>query len=153
MPLFKFDEGWHFDDPQVRFDTEAPVTSTIMADTKTTYPVEQVIGFCASTKGMLNTYKTEMIAAGVDPTALLALMDTDIADLNTQNAAQEALKTQLRNKTPIVEASKNTAYGNASKGCDMLISAFGRTSQQAQEATNLRKSLHSTHHAPTPPNP
>ena len=124
-----------------------------MPETKVTYAVEEVMGFCNSAKAMLTTYKTQMIAAGVDPTALMAEVDTACADLNTKNAAQENLKTQLRNQTALVDTAKSAAYTKASKGCDQLISAFGRTSQQAQEATNLRKSLRPQKNSPPTPPP
>ena len=119
-----------------------------MADTKVTYPVEDVLGFCTSTKDMVNTYKTQMTAKGVDPTAMLALMDTAKTDLSAKNAVQENLKTQLRDQTVIVEAARDTAYAKASNLCDQVITAFGRTSEQATEATNLRKKLHPK--SPTP---
>jgi hypothetical protein len=41
-----------------------------------------------------------------------------------------------------VEASCDKAYSYASYVLDQVISAFGRNSEQAQEATNLRKKLH-----------
>ena len=112
-----------------------------MPETKVTYVVEDVLGFCQSTKAMVNTYKTEMVAAGVDPTAALAQLETAHSSLNAENAVQENLKTQLRNQTPIVESARNIAYGKASNLCDMVLTAFGRTSEQAKEATNLRKGL------------
>ena len=112
-----------------------------MSDSKKTYPVEAVLGFCKSTKAMVNTYKTAMTAAGVDPTAMLAVLDPAVTSLNTENATQESIKTQLRNQTPVVEAARDKAYSVASNLCDQVITAFGRTSEQAQEATNLRKKL------------
>lgn len=125
-----------------------------MPETKVTYPVEDVMGFCQSTKAMVNTYKTAMIAAGVDPTAALAALDPAVATLNAENAVQENIKTELRKQTPIVEAARNAAYGKASNLCDMVLTAFGRTSEQAKEATNLRKALHPQKAKPaTPPTP
>ena len=125
-----------------------------MPETKVTYVVEDVLGFCQSTKAMVNTYKTEMVAAGVDPTAALAQLETAHSSLNAENAVQENLKTQLRNQTPIVESARNIAYGKASNLCDMVLTAFGRTSEQAKEATNLRKGLRPVKSKPaTPPTP
>ena len=125
-----------------------------MPETKVTYPVEEVLGFCQSTKAMVNTYKTEMIAAGVDPTAALAQLDTAHSSLHAEHAVQENLKTPLRTQTPVVESARNAAYGKASNICDMVITAFGRTSEQAKEATNLRKALHpQKSKATTPPTP
>ena len=49
-----------------------------------------------------------------------------------------------------VNAAAATAYGDASKGCDMVITAFGRGSAQAQEATNLRKGVRPASHHETP---
>ena len=123
-----------------------------MPETKVTYVVEDVLGFCQSVKAMASTYKTEMIAAGVDPTAALTQLDTAHSSLNAENAVQENLKTQLRNQTPVVESARNVAYGTASNVCDMVLTAFGRTSEQAKEATNLRKGLRPQKAKPaTPP--
>jgi hypothetical protein len=113
-----------------------------MPDIKVTYAVEDVLGFCQSTRDMVNTYKTQMAAEGVDPTAQLAQLDTTQTGLSTQNAAQESLKTQLRKQTMVVESARDKAYTVASNLCDQVITAFGKTSEQAQEATNLRKKLH-----------
>ena len=113
-----------------------------MPDTKVTYSVEDVLGFCQSTRDMVSTYKTQMIAAGVDPAAQLTLLGTAQTSLSTQNAVQENLKTQLRDQTLLVEPARDKAYTVASNLCDQVITAFGRKSEQAQEATNLRKKLH-----------
>ena len=124
-----------------------------MADTRVSYAVNDVIGFCNSTKEMLNTNKAAMIAADVDPTALMAQLTTVAGTLTTENATQENMKTQLRDQTTLVANTNAAAYVKASKGCDMLISAFGRTSEQAKEATNLRKGLRPAKNksTPTPP--
>lgn len=144
--------GLRWDDPRLHWDGFMPEVPTPMPQSKVTYAVEEVLGFCTSVKAMLNTYKTDMIAAGVDPTTLLAQVDTQLTDLNTKNAAQENLKTQLRDQTALTDTAKNTAYTTGSKGCDLLISAFGRTSAQAREATNLRKGLRpQSRPQPTPP--
>jgi len=97
---------------------------------------------------MLETYKTEMIAAGVDPTALIAQLSPLHTTLNTENIKQEGMKTDLRAQTEVVEGAKTDTYTAASRGVDMVISAFGRTSQQAKEAIALRKSVR-----PEPPTP
>ncbi len=112
-----------------------------MSDKKTTYPVNEVLGFCISAKQLLTGKKTEMIAQGVDPTAMIAKLQTDHDDLFAQNSSQEDLKTQLRMQTETVDASNTQAYMDGSNACDLVISAYGRTSQQAKEAINLRKSV------------
>lgn len=117
-------------------------TNTTMADIKVNYAVEDVLGFSNSTKDMVNTYKTQMIANGIDPTTGLTALDTAQTDLSAQNAVQENLKTQLRDQTVIVDAARDKDYTLASNLCDQIIAAFGKTSEQAQEATNLRKKLH-----------
>ena len=122
-----------------------------MATRTTTYPVNEVLGFCDGTKQMLETYKPDMIAAGVDPTALIAQLGPLHTTLNTENIKQEGIKTELRTQTEVVEAAKGDAYTTASRGIDMVISAFGRTSQQAKEAVALRKSVRPE--PPTPPTP
>jgi hypothetical protein len=82
-----------------------------------------------------------MVAAGVDPTALIAKLGTDTDSLSQVNDKQEGLKTQEREQTTVVEGVKTTTYNDGSKACDMVITAFGRNSEEAQEAINLRKSV------------
>jgi len=106
-----------------------------------TFPVNEVLGFSASAKQMLTNYKPQMVAAGVDPTALITKLGTEHDTLAVENDKQEGLKTQLRDQTTVVETAKGKAYNDGSNACDMVITAFGRNSQQAQEATNLRKSV------------
>ncbi len=99
-----------------------------MPTTKKTYPVNEVLGFMSGSQQMLNDKKTAMIAAGVDPTTLITNLGTKHDRLNTENSTQEALKTQLRTQTETVEDEKTEGYDLASQACDMVISAFGRTS-------------------------
>jgi hypothetical protein len=112
-----------------------------MENTTVTFPVNEVLGFSVSAKQMLTNYKTQMVAAGVDPTNLITRLGTGHDSLALENDKQESLKTQLRDQTSTVDRAKADAYADSSKACDMIISAFGRISEQAQEATNLRKSV------------
>jgi hypothetical protein len=130
----------HYDDPQVHYDVSTP-SPIKMSSKKTTYPVNEVLGFMSGSQQMLTTKKTEMIAKGVDPTALIASLGTKHTSLNNENITQESLKTQLRNQTTVVENEKADGYDLASRACDMIISAYGRTSEAAVEATNMRKSV------------
>jgi hypothetical protein len=143
-----------YDDPHVRYDVTTPSPKRMSSNNKT-YPVNEVLGFMSGSQQMLNDKKTAMIAAGVDPTALITGLDTKHDSLNTKNIAQEAIKTQLRTQTELVDAEKTDGYDLASQACDMVISAFGRTSQEAAEATALRKSVRPaprrTPSTPTPP--
>jgi uncharacterized protein (DUF1501 family) len=112
-----------------------------MDNNHVTYPVNEVLGFSVSAKQMLTNYKTQMVAAGVDPTNLITRLGTGHDTLAVENDKQENLKTQLRDQTTVVDAAKADAYADSSNACDMVITAFGRNSQQAQEAMNLRKSV------------
>ena len=124
----------------------------------TSYPVNEVLGFGDGTKEMLTNLKTDMITKGVDPTALISLLGPGHADLTTQNIKQEGMKTALKVQTEITDTSKGSLYTLSSQGIDMIISAYGRTSQKAKEATALRKSVRpartrKTTTPPTPPTP
>jgi hypothetical protein len=112
-----------------------------MNDPDVTYPVNEVLGFSANVKQMLTTYSAQMIAAKVAPTDLIAKLGPDQTTLTEENNTQEGLKTQLRDQTPVVHAANTKAYNDASQGCDMVITAFGKRSAQAQEAINLRKAV------------
>lgn len=123
-----------------------------MSTSKVTYPANEVVGFCASTAAMLTKYKTQMIAAKVDPTDVIAKLPVESKAVSDANDVQEGIKTQLKDATTAVNEAVATAYGDASNGCDMVITAFGRGSAQAQEATNLRKGVRpaSSHTTPAP---
>lgn len=146
----RYNDGSHYNDPRNRYDDPQPLPTT-MADKPVTYPVTEVLGFCDAVAALLTTHKTEMIADGVDPTALMAAIATKRDTLNTQNTAQEALKTQLKNQTAVVDAANSDAYHTASKGCDQVIAAYGNTATASTEARNLRKGLqHKSRTAATP---
>jgi hypothetical protein len=117
---------------------------------KVTYPANEVVGFCASTAAMLAKYKTQMIAAKVDPTDIIAQLPVESKAVSDANDVQEGIKTQLKDATIVVNDAVATAYNDASNGCDMVITAFGRGSSQAQEAINLRKSVRPAAHHETP---
>jgi hypothetical protein len=112
-----------------------------MNTSKVTYPANEVVGFCGSAGAMLTKYKGQMIAAKIDPTDLIAQLDPEAKAITAANDVQEGIKTQLKDATTAVNAAVATAYGDCSNACDMVITAFGRGSSQAQEATNLRKSV------------
>jgi hypothetical protein len=121
-----------------------------MSDKKVTYPVNEVVGFCATSAAMLTKYKTQMIAAKVDPTDLIAKLPVESKAMSDANDVQEGIKTQLKDATKAVNAAVATAYDDCSKACDMVITAFGRGSSQAQEAINLRKGVRPAAHHETP---
>jgi hypothetical protein len=102
---------------------------------------------------MLTKYKTQMIAAKVDPTDLIAKLDPEAKTLSAANDVQEGLKTQLKDQTQVVNAAALAAYTDCSNACDMVITAFGRGSSQAQEATNLRKNVRPSTRRTPPPTP
>ena len=118
---------------------------------KVTYPVNEVVGFCASSGAMLTKYKAQMIAAKIDPTDMIAKLPVESKAVSDANDLQEGIKTQLKDATTGVTDAVTTAYNDCSKACDMVITTFGRGSAQAQEATNLRKGVRpAAHHEVTP---
>ena len=125
-----------------------------MAETKTTYPVNEVLGFGSKVKAMLIKYQTQMVAAKVDPTDLIAKLGPANETLAEENDKQEGLKTSLREQTITVEGLNTAHYRDGSNGCDMVITAFGRQSEEAQQATNLRKGVRPvTRHSQVNPAP
>lgn len=107
----------------------------------TTAPVDQLAGVGQQVKGILNAYKTDMVAKGIDPTALLAGVDAKIAAMNDKNQEQEAARTAWKECTDELAPLKDDVYAVIAQGCDMVITAFGRTSPRGQEATALRKQI------------
>jgi len=106
-----------------------------------TLPVDELDGVAGQMKEMVNTYKTEMIAKGVDPTALLAGIDAKRNAMNAKNEEQEAARTLWKQRTDELGPLKDDVYAAIAMGCDMVITAFGRTSPRGQEATRLRRQL------------
>lgn len=128
-----------------------------MADAKVTYPVNEVIGMSKGVMAMLTKYKTQMVAAKIDPTDKIASLDPDADGLADERDKQKGLQTAEREQTKIVNAKSAALYNSASNGCDMVITAFGKNSEEAKEAMNLRKSVRPVKHSsgdnptPTPP--
>ncbi len=150
-----FDDGWCWDDPRLTWDGPAPKTVPAVSnmDTRNTYSVETVLGFATSTKTLLTTNKPAMILKNEDPSARIAEIPPLVEELTEQNGVQEKMKTDLRDQTALVERLKAELYNVCSSGCDKVITAFGRPSEQAKEATNLRKGLKTEKRKtdPTPP--
>lgn len=149
----RWDSGYNWDDPRLTWDGMAPEESLTMPESKNTYSVETVLGFSTSVKSLLNTNKTAMIAKDEDPTARMTSIDTTAQSLTAENATQEKMKTDLREQTAKVEQLKAQLYSLSSAGCDKVLACFGRTSEQAKEATNLRKSLKTERRTPEPTPP
>lgn len=57
------------------------------------------------------------------------------------DATQEQTKTALREHTNKLQQDKTTTYATLACGIDMVIAAFGRTSERGKEATRLRQQL------------
>lgn len=134
------DDGSRQDGPDVPEEMPDPLPKP-MAETKTTYPVNEVLGFGSKVKAMLTKYQTQMIAAKIDPTDLIARLGPANQTLAQENDKQEGMKTTLREQTKTVEGLNTAHYRDGSNGCDMVITAFGRQSEEAQEAVNLRKGV------------
>jgi len=109
-----------------------------------TIPVDAALGYAQQAAALLTNYKTAMIAKGVDPTASIADLTAKAASLTTKNENQEATKTLLRQQTEDVNATKDDLEKVASAACDMILAAYGRTSEEAKEATRLRNSIYTT---------
>ena len=108
---------------------------------KVTIPVDDIAGTAQQCKTMLEKYKTDMTTKGVDPTNLLAKLEGDCAIMVATDATQEQTKTALREHTDKLHQDKTTTYTTLACGIDMVIAAFGRTSERGKEATRLRRQL------------
>jgi hypothetical protein len=108
---------------------------------KTTIPVDDIAGTAQQCKQLLTRYKADMVAKGVDPSTLLDKLEADCAAMVTTDQTQEQTKTALREQTTTLQASKGQTYATLACGIDMVIAAFGRTSERGKEATRLRRQL------------
>jgi hypothetical protein len=143
-----------WDDPQTFWDyaLSPPPGRKRMSN----IPVESALGYAQQAGALLTNYKAAMITKGVDPTATIADLTAKGATLTTKNETQEATKTLLRQQTEDVNATKDDLEKVASAACDMILAAYGRTSEEAKEATRLRNSIYTTIRrtpTPTPPTP
>ena len=112
-----------------------------MSDKNVTYKVSEVLGFSTKMETLLTTLKTDMVAAKVDPTDLIAKLKPGRDSLTTQNEKHESLKQQLKDQTITVNGLNTTAYNDASAGVGKIEAAFGKNSAQFREATALRKAV------------
>jgi hypothetical protein len=90
---------------------------------------------------MLKKYLEVMKVTGVDPSGLIQKLEGDCATMITSDQTQEQTKTLLREQTDKLQQDKTTAYATLACGIDMVIAAFGRTSERGKEATRLRRQL------------
>ncbi len=111
---------------------------------KTSLPVDDIAGTAQQCKEMLNNYKADMVAKGVDPSGLITKLEGDCATMVANDQTQEQTKTVLRERTETLHTAKSTAYATLACGIDMVIAAFGRTSERGKEATRLRRQLSKT---------
>jgi len=125
-----------------------------------TLKVPDVVGFTIRAHDLLNTYSAELTAKGLNPTTSMAALLSKGTALSAKDEEQEAAKAALKIKTEAVDTLRDDAVLACSGACDLIISAFGRTSPQGQEATQLRRSITgptqrriTTPSNPTPPNP
>ena len=103
-----------------------------------TLPVELAVSYAQESSALLGKYQVDMTAQGVNPTAIMASITTKVPELIALNAEQENLKTQLRAKTEAVGTLKDEVEKLASTACDKILATYGRTSNEAKEATQLR---------------
>lgn len=141
MPVARYNTGNTYGTPGLVYGPAAAPPATRGKRKMSTKPVDDVIGYAQEARELLISYQTEMTAAGVDPTALIAALATDASSLTTKNQEQEAAKTTLRNLTAEVDELKAQADQDASHACDLIIGAFGKADERAREATKLRKSV------------
>jgi hypothetical protein len=104
-------------------------------------PIDDVIGFGAQTRAYLNTYQAALVAKTFDPTAVIAAILADEADLATANQTQESLKTQRKNQTSVVDAKKNDLFTKTSTTLDAAVGFMGKTTNEGIEGLRLRSTL------------
>jgi len=116
--------------------------------------IDDVIGFAQEVRAFLNKYKTQLIAKGYDPTAIIAEINTDAESLATENATQESLKTQLKNQTIVVETKRDNLYNKISTTLEAAVGLLGKTTPEGKEGLLIRSTLRGEPPAPpTPPPP
>lgn len=146
--------GWDlagacWDGQDMAWDSTAPLPAP-RRKRVSTLPVIDTVGYAKGARDLLNTYKTDLTAKGLDPTSTMTALNTKADGLSALNEEQEAMKTALKTKTEAVGAARDELVVAAGGACDMLIAAFGRSSPQGQEATRLRNGATATTARRTP---
>lgn len=103
--------------------------------------VTQCIGFLNRTADFLDKYKTNLTAKKFDATDAIARLRAAALALSALDEAQEAIKTQLKNKTIEVETALGDDYGDCSTTLDIAIGALGKTTPEGKEGSTIRSSL------------
>lgn len=115
--------------------------------------IDDVIGFAKELVAFLNKYKTQLIAKGYDPTAIIAEINSDAENLATENATQESLKTQLKNQTVVVETKRDALYNKISTTLDAAAGLLGKTTPEGKEGLAIRARLRGIPSSPPTPAP
>jgi hypothetical protein len=151
-----FDEGVF--DECVFSDGEEPGAypkGATMPDTSA--PLNEITGAADILVTMLNGLKADMIVKKRDPSDIIDGLTAKKPGLVEKDRQQEDAKQALAVKTSEYVGLRADFYSTFSQGCDLIITAYGRGSANAKEATRIRRLLTdrgtggSTPPPPTPP--
>ena len=105
------------------------------------YPNEKLTGAGNQLKTLPTGRKTAMITKKLDPSDIIDGIESGGPAIDTQDRVQEDAKMKWQAETTTLNGLKNDYYSTFSRGVDMVITAYGRGSLEAKEATRIRKEL------------
>ena len=100
------------------------------------------------------TNKAALAAKNFDVTPHLARLKAELASVNTLNAEQEKLKSDLSKKTTELGNAVDSGYGDASGLIDAMAGMYGKSSPEAANIQRIRSAIRkASPSSPTPPAP
>ena len=115
----------------------------------------ETLGFIQTLSQYLTANQAALLAKGLTVGPWITELETLKQDLLAKDGEQEALKTQLKNKTAEVQAAEDAVYRTGSTRLDTIIALVGKTTEEGKQVARLRSGIRHGANAPaaTPPTP
>ena len=115
----------------------------------------ETLGFIQTLSQYLTANQAGLLAKGLTVGPWIAELETLKQELLVKDGEQEALKTQLKNKTAEVTAAEDAVYRIGSTRLDTIIALVGKTTEEGKQVARIRSDIRRGANAPaaTPPTP
>lgn len=101
----------------------------------------EIIGLCEQFIQLLQNYKTELKAKGLDVTDWIENLENQKNDVVTIEGERDSLKAAAKVKTTQLQTAGKGAYKTVSTMVDAVVGVLGKDTPAAKETARLRSSL------------
>lgn len=153
---FRFDAGWHFDDPIVRYDSfvPEPPTTPLTKVKRMGLTTTELFGFADAVTQAMTSNTAELATKGLTVGPWLTEGETLRSTAVAKNDAQEAKKAALKTATMEWDAAAKPCYDFFSSKLDAMIGAYGKTTPMGKQLARIRSDIRRGNGGtPPPPTP